>query len=155
MAVDDHGIETIRKAGEEVTPGDKSDYYIKVNDSINKAVLDAILAALGGTSGVDVFDEFDGTSSIGTTTVISNTVPAGKTWELSRVNVSCRQRIVYEIKIGATVVGSGRTGPGGPDSAFIFSPTRSASAGSSVTIDVIQSTGPVSDLEVYFMATEI
>lgn len=30
MAVDDHGLETIRKAGEEVTPGDKSDYYIKV-----------------------------------------------------------------------------------------------------------------------------
>lgn len=30
MAVDDHGLEVIRKSGEEVTPGDKSDYYIKV-----------------------------------------------------------------------------------------------------------------------------
>lgn len=39
MAVDDHGIETIRKAGEEVTPGDKSDYYIKVNDDEANATL--------------------------------------------------------------------------------------------------------------------
>jgi hypothetical protein len=30
VAVDDHGLEVIRKSGEEVTPGDKSDYYIKV-----------------------------------------------------------------------------------------------------------------------------
>ena len=30
MAVDDHGLEAIRKAAEQVTPGDKSDYYIKV-----------------------------------------------------------------------------------------------------------------------------
>jgi len=30
LATDDHGIETIRKAGEEITPADKSDYYIKV-----------------------------------------------------------------------------------------------------------------------------
>lgn len=30
MAVDDHGLEVLKKAGEEVTPGDKSDYYIKV-----------------------------------------------------------------------------------------------------------------------------
>lgn len=29
MAVDDHGLEVLKKAGEEVTPGDKSDYYIK------------------------------------------------------------------------------------------------------------------------------
>ena len=30
MSVDDHGLEVLKKAGEEVTPGDKSDYYIKV-----------------------------------------------------------------------------------------------------------------------------
>lgn len=30
MAVDDHGLEVLKKSGEEVTPGDKSDYYIKV-----------------------------------------------------------------------------------------------------------------------------
>ena len=30
MAVSDHGLEVLKKAGEEVTPGDKSDYYHKV-----------------------------------------------------------------------------------------------------------------------------
>ncbi len=32
MAVDDHGLEALKKAAEEVTPGDKSDYYFKVAD---------------------------------------------------------------------------------------------------------------------------
>lgn len=30
MAVDDHGLEVLKKSGEQVTPGDKSDLYIKV-----------------------------------------------------------------------------------------------------------------------------
>lgn len=30
MAVQDHGIEVLKKSGEEVTPGNKSDYYLKV-----------------------------------------------------------------------------------------------------------------------------
>lgn len=29
MAVDDHGIEAIRKAAEQVVPGQKGDYYLK------------------------------------------------------------------------------------------------------------------------------
>ena len=29
MAVDTHGLEVLKKSGEEVTPGDKSDLYIK------------------------------------------------------------------------------------------------------------------------------
>lgn len=54
MAVDDHGLEVLKKAGEEVTPGDKSDYYIKVKD-INSAsgaatetTLLSVLAAVDG-----------------------------------------------------------------------------------------------------------
>lgn len=30
MAVDDHGLEVLKKSGEEVVPGSKADYYIKV-----------------------------------------------------------------------------------------------------------------------------
>ena len=32
MAVDDHGLEVLKKSGEEITPGDKSDYYVKTSD---------------------------------------------------------------------------------------------------------------------------
>ena len=31
MAVDDHGLETIRKSGEEVKPGKKDDYFLKTS----------------------------------------------------------------------------------------------------------------------------
>lgn len=31
MAVDDHGLEVLKKSGEEVTPGDNSDYYLKTS----------------------------------------------------------------------------------------------------------------------------
>lgn len=30
MAVDDHGLEVLKKSGEEVTPGSKANYYLKV-----------------------------------------------------------------------------------------------------------------------------
>lgn len=30
MAVDDHGLEVLKKSGEQAVPGNKSDYYIKV-----------------------------------------------------------------------------------------------------------------------------
>lgn len=32
MSVDDHGLEALRKSANEVTPGNKSDYYIKVRE---------------------------------------------------------------------------------------------------------------------------
>jgi len=38
MAVDDHGLETIKKAGRERTPGDKSDYILQVNELGGKLV---------------------------------------------------------------------------------------------------------------------
>jgi hypothetical protein len=55
MAVDDHGIEALRKAAEEVTPGDKSDYYIKiaaVNNSIG-FILNGPVTIGPGTTIVD------------------------------------------------------------------------------------------------------
>lgn len=35
MAVEDHGLEVLKKTGEEVTSGDKSDYYLKVDNLSN------------------------------------------------------------------------------------------------------------------------
>lgn len=50
MAVDDLGTEVLKKAAEELIPGDKSDYFIKFRDSDLKAVADDILIALGSES---------------------------------------------------------------------------------------------------------
>jgi hypothetical protein len=40
MAVDDHGLEVLKKSGEQVTPGDSGNYYIKtsVNNSVSNPV---------------------------------------------------------------------------------------------------------------------
>lgn len=46
MAVDDHGLEVLKKAGEEVNPGSKADYYIKVQDASTVTLLTQILAKL-------------------------------------------------------------------------------------------------------------
>lgn len=46
MAVDDHGLEVLKKSGEYVTAGDKSDYYIKTK------VLDASFQPDGYVAGI-------------------------------------------------------------------------------------------------------
>jgi len=49
MAVDDHGLEALKKAAEQVTPGDKSNYLFKVKDAAVITLLEAILIASGGS----------------------------------------------------------------------------------------------------------
>lgn len=51
MSVQDHGIEAIRKSAEEVTPGDKSTYYLKV---ANK---DGSLISSGGSGGTEYTED--------------------------------------------------------------------------------------------------
>lgn len=65
MAVDDHGLEVLKKSGEEVTPGDKSDLFIKVKNTnpsgsavIPQQVSDSgttgALVAIGNASEVEI-----------------------------------------------------------------------------------------------------
>ena len=61
MAVDDHGLEVLKKSGEEVTPGDKSDYYIKVGGTPGYPVEVEIVA--GDVEGAE-YTEGDVDSSI-------------------------------------------------------------------------------------------
>ena len=62
MSVDDHGIETLKKAAEQVTPGDKSNYYLKTVSlsafQIPKDA-DAFTVELGG-GGLNVIYKFRG-----------------------------------------------------------------------------------------------
>ena len=46
MSVDDHGLEVLKKSGEEVTPGSKANYYIK---TLNIAPFVAPYASDAGT----------------------------------------------------------------------------------------------------------
>jgi len=43
MAVDDHGLEAIRKSAEEVTSGSKADYYLKVSSIFSGSILEGVI----------------------------------------------------------------------------------------------------------------
>ena len=67
MAVDDHGIEVLKKSGEEVTPGNKSDMYIKTSviasalptGAATEATLTSILSSVDQLEGfVDGLEGF-------------------------------------------------------------------------------------------------
>ncbi len=108
----------------------------------------------GATAGLPVFLEDQRVSNpAATETVITNVVPGGKTHALTRCTVTCRQNVVFQVKIGATVVGSGRTGPGKYSDTFIWSPNRSAAAGATVSVDIIAK-APASDVETYLQIIE-
>lgn len=51
MAVDDHGLEVIKKSGEQVVPGSKADYYIKTGILVGGAPISGTnpLPTTGGT----------------------------------------------------------------------------------------------------------
>ena len=110
----------------------------------------------GNDVGLEIFREFIGESTLATgTVVITEAVPAGKIWKLQRVFVSCRQPVQYRVKIDSAKVGSGRVGSGEPDSLFVWVPSRSAAAAKVVSVEIDQTSGVKSNLEVYLMAIQI
>jgi len=87
MAVDDHGLEVIKKSGEEVVTGSKADYYLKTSqfnslvtepyDFIDlnydgDGLLDEVIYKIGGSGGTTVatltITYVSGTSDIDTVT---------------------------------------------------------------------------------------
>ena len=72
MAVDDYGIEVLKKAGEEVTAGDKSDYYIKTAGLNGLVTVPFDYISLSETSTTDVYTYKNGGS--GGTTVATVTI---------------------------------------------------------------------------------
>lgn len=56
MAVDDHGLEVLKKSGEEITPLDKSDYYIKVAQATTFNTLLALTQSSGFLDG-EAYDQ--------------------------------------------------------------------------------------------------
>lgn len=71
MAVDDHGLEVLKKSGEEVTPGDKSDYFIKVGQVPGQA-WDVNVGSVTVTGDSITSGTVDGTSSGVERTFVNN-----------------------------------------------------------------------------------
>lgn len=128
----------------------------RVCDEVSHGLLADIITALGGGTGTPFFAQAESlTVKNVLTSIVSVTVPVSTARKLTRVSISCSQQISYKISIGATVVGSGRTGPGNPNDSFVFNPNRTASAGDTVKIEYLQQFGPAGmSIEAYLMALD-
>ena len=60
MAVDDYGTEVLKKAAEEVKPGNKADYFLKVGSSAAPAKFDDIILGYTGANLTKVEYKLDG-----------------------------------------------------------------------------------------------
>lgn len=125
----------------------------RVIDALAHDKLDAIIAALGGSSGTAFFAEASGTTTGAVQTVLTDTVPGSTTRSLVQVVVSTFSPGKVSVEIAGTEVASGRTAPGKPDVVLTFNPNRPASA--SDTIDV-KFNGRISgtDIEAYLFALD-
>ncbi|MCP3684546.1 MAG: hypothetical protein GY861_17915 [bacterium] len=88
-------------------------------------------------------------------TVLSSTVPASTTRKITNVRVTTRASGKFEIKVGSTVIGSGRTGPANMNVAVEFLPSRAALTTEVITVDFTMLHGKIGqDIEVYLMAND-
>jgi len=89
-------------------------------------------------------------------TLISETVPAGKTWYLHTARISSRMDIKWEVKVAGAVAASGRSGAGHPDSPHQWHPAKSVAASTLITVEILSRSGqPVADVEAYLSAAEV
>jgi hypothetical protein len=88
-------------------------------------------------------------------TILTTSVPAGKTWAVSNVDVTCRIEGVGYLKIAGITVGSFRTGAAKPRDKIEFNPRIQADAGDSIEVVFKARTGsPITDVESLFQALE-
>lgn len=85
------------------------------------------------------FDGDETTDPGNPVSVISETVPAGKVWQLSQFLGSCSLDGEFEVEIGITNVGGGETGSGVINLYFPWFPGRPMTAGQTVTVTFTQS----------------
>ena len=127
----------------------------RVEDEAAIEVLNAILTALGGGSGTAFFDYQTATTTPGTEqTLISVTVPASTTRSITRVRVSCRQRLTYKLEVDGIEIGSGRVGAGQYTDDLVFVPNYDVAENLDIVLKVTQTQGKATDVEANLMALD-
>jgi len=86
-------------------------------------------------------------------TLITSLVPVSTTRRLKSVTVICRGTTKYRVKIGSALIGSGRTGPGSPESKFVWDADKDAATGTTITV-IVDSKSPAQDIEVFLQAID-
>jgi len=102
VAVDDHGLEALKKAAEEVTPGNKSNYYIKVGNTVGGT-------AISNANPLPVKQQTyaTATNTRPTVTTTTSVILASNTSRKSAVIFNQSGAVVYLKYTDAAVVGQG------------------------------------------------
>jgi hypothetical protein len=109
------------------------------------------------TPGLKVFKDGNAVGNPGSdVTVITDTVPVGKTWQLSRLQVSAYRAGKVTVEAGGSIIGTLRTGASAFNPVFEWNPARVIAAGTLVEVKYTQRNGTgASDVEAYLMITEV
>lgn len=108
-----------------------------------------------GEPGDPEFADYQGITTPGTEqTLISYTVPAGKTFNLLDVKVICRHETTAKIEGDGNIIGSLRTSAATPNGLFAYRIARSFTSGKIVQVRATARSGsPVADIECYLQGT--
>jgi hypothetical protein len=127
--------------------------HVKVG---NKATEPIPVTVTGGVAGTPFYADAQTSSTPGVEqTLITAATPASPARSLDSVVVACRTEGRFTISDGATIIGSGRTGPATPNARFSFSPRRTVTASGTVTVKFTARSGAMaSDVEAYLQAVD-
>lgn len=127
MSVDDHGLETLKKAAEEITPGSKAEYQYRVRTTASalpsgaatEAKQDDIIQEIqalgtGGTALTIIYNAVSAVASASTVDILSYTVPLGKKYKFLQADAGGENIATYRVKIDAVTNDTKRTYFGGP-----------------------------------------
>ena len=108
MAVDDQGMQAIAKAAEEVTPGDKSDYYLKVC-AINTPETPVPVEIVNVGDVLNVYDTVTAVPSSTETTIVDYTIPVSKVFRLLFIEASGCNVSHYKAYLDVSEIASQRS----------------------------------------------
>lgn len=99
-------------------------------------------AKFAGLTGDPIYFDDESATTPGTEqTVISETVPTGKKWQLSQIQMNCCQNGEITIFIGSSLIGSGIISPGEQNFFLNWFPGRPMTAGETVAVKFRQISG--------------
>lgn len=103
MSVDDFGIEVLKKAAEEITPGSKAEYVLRVKVTLIAPI------PIPGASVINEYDEALAVATNVETDVVSYTVPIGQTLYLAMIESEGQNIAEHFIRENGILIAKKRT----------------------------------------------
>lgn len=109
-----------------------------VFDATAHDLLQQAVDALGGTAGIQKhFSDDDVTTPGSEQTVISQVVPAGKSWKIYSASASCRSDLKVSLYKNTALINSSRNTPANSDAQILLLPYLSAASGDTIEIKLL------------------